>query len=72
MSAYTGHFNQNTGRGKAAYLALDGIFRGDPPLRDGWQTHKDRYEELQAQKWLLGEDDDPAPVIEAMQYHLRR
>lgn len=71
MTDFRHVFNGTAGADKAAYLALDSIFRGDPPLRAGWQTHKDRYEELQAQKWLLGEDDDPAPVLEAMQYHLR-
>ena len=65
-------FNRAAGAGKSAYLALDSIFAGDPPLRQGWQFHKDRYEELQARKWLTETDDEAAPIVQRMQHHLRR
>jgi Zn-dependent M32 family carboxypeptidase len=65
-------FNTAAGAGKSAYLALDSIFAGDPPLRQGWQHHKDRYEELQARKWLTETEDEAAPIVTAMQTHLRR
>lgn len=65
-------FNRAAGAGKSAYLALDSIFAGDPPLREGWQFHKDRYEELQARKWLTETDAQAAPIVAQMQHHLRR
>ena len=65
-------FNRAAGAGKSAYLALDSIFAGDPPLREGWQFHKDRYEELQARKWLTETEAEADPIVQQMKHHLRR
>lgn len=64
-------FGNAAGSGREAYLALDAIFHGDPPLRRGWQLHKDKYKELQAAKWLTTTEAEAAPIIAQMQYHMR-